>query len=165
MSGVKPTTAAELSRYEKIYITGGEPLLFPDQLGSLVRLLRANNENQEIYLNTALPTEWLINNLDLFDGITVGIHSPYDKRDIDRLFHFQTAIRDRKESYRLFFDITLGDVVLPIIPDRWTKVEGGPMVGEGECPVPFGEDLLELRDAGSNASYEEYLKLTAGAVS
>jgi len=156
MKDVKATKVADLAWYEKVIITGGEPLLYPKKLFWLVHQLRMQSVEQKVYLNTSLASPWLIENLDLFDGITLGLHAPANDNDISRFFNFQTAIRGRKESYRLYVDTGIKERVIPIIPDRWTRVEMGPMLLEGECPVPIGEDLLELQDGEFHANYEEW---------
>jgi len=155
MLAASPISIDGLARYEKVMISGGEPMLFPKQIGELVRRLREKNPQQEIYLYTSLPSPWLISNMNLFDGITVGLHVPYTGKDASAFWQFQKEIGETG-SFRLFIDKGITESI-PLIPGKWDRIGVGPMLPIGECPVPEGEDLLELRSDLLNADYEEYL--------
>ena len=67
--------------YDSIYITGGEPMLYPEQLRKLVVNLKGDNSNIKIYLYTALPypKDDFLEILNIIDGCTVTLHN-YDDR-------------------------------------------------------------------------------------
>jgi organic radical activating enzyme len=157
MEAVKPVNMEQLSKYKSVMISGGEPLLYPKKLKALIHQLRKNNPEQIISLYTTLASDALIDMLWMFDRIHYTLHAPHTAQDQERFIKFQDAITNPHYSYRLYIDPAIKDVAIPIIPNRWNRVEVKPWIDEGDCPVPDGEDLVELRGAGFNAVYSDYL--------
>lgn len=61
-----------LKDYEEVVITGGEPMINPAQLYTVIKMLRKQNKRQKIYLYTACLTRI---------GVPVVIHAYYIESD------------------------------------------------------------------------------------
>jgi organic radical activating enzyme len=65
------------SDYEEILITGGEPMLFVDELLLLIKNIREKSLYSKIYLYTAYVAE-LEKVLPYIDGVTITLHEQND---------------------------------------------------------------------------------------
>ena len=141
------TNLAELDNYSEVCITGGEPMLYPDETYNIIKELRRSN--RKIYLYTALAAnrgslfQMLMKGLD---GIHYTIHyntagwdAAMDIRNLEELSkEFPTS-----KSFRMYID---SDVTFPVqyTPNRWSRVESFAFVED--CPLPAHEDLFILED-------------------
>jgi hypothetical protein len=74
------------SGYTEILLTGGEPMLFPDLVYSVVSKIRMQNGTAKIYLYTArlsAPLKLLLL-MDVLDGVTITLHEQKDAVAFDR---------------------------------------------------------------------------------
>lgn len=136
-SGKEPEfkTYEQLNEYDEIYITGGEPMLYPLELINTIKIIRKNSK-AKIYLYTALPSplEYFNKVLELVDGITLTLHQV---KDVD-----------------LFRSLKLGEQVFPkksmrlhIFPIMKVKAEDWVVrhkVWLKDAPLPAGEELIKL---------------------
>lgn len=143
----------DISRYDEINITGGEPLLFPAKLLSLLLFFRGLEEytgrKQVLYLYTSvLPHKGMLDSsiLTLLDGIC---YTPHTVEAAKEFLEYEKYVRNiavmttnRLNSLRLnvFPEVekVLGDLSdLPmwkVKKIQWLK----------DCPVPEGEDFRRI---------------------
>ena len=135
--------------YDEIMITGGEPMLFPYDVFSLVRAIRkAAPKSVRRYLYTAMPPmhdTTFSTALCHFDGIVATPHTTTDvemfRRMARPLLHMPGLCARKSLRLNLFpevrsllegFDISLWKVK----DMQWIK----------DCPVPDGEDLRRINN-------------------
>jgi len=135
----------DLKDFDTICLTGGEPLLYPDKLISIIKRLRVINSNAKIYLYTALYKPEMRQIIWLVDGIQYSLHYPMSIDDRDGFEQFQYDILYMDGSYRAYIDSRI-ERLIPIHPDRWTRVEIKPWIKEGNCPLPKDEQLFLLKE-------------------
>lgn len=91
--------------YEEVVITGGEPMINPAQLYTVIKMLRKQNKRQKIYLYTACLTmddhPVILKHLD---GITVTVHAEATDEDIRNLKYMSSNLYDEDLDMRLFID-------------------------------------------------------------
>jgi len=109
--------------YDKIVITGGEPLLHASILDILSE---ANNHFNQVYINTAYSTdeEQMMEYLSWVDGLTYTVHSA-EPADIRMLNTVQQALVkgfDVPCSNRLVINASILRS-LPVNPHAWDSVE------------------------------------------
>jgi hypothetical protein len=147
---MKPITAEGLVEFPKVIITGGEPMLVPDDLEHLCWKLKSNNPKVKIYLYTALYRHQLSNllNYDLVDGVHYTLHTGTTMDDVRLFYRFQQFLRSmgqqiREKSFRLYIN---NEVMYPVevYPPLWARVEVKPFLKESECQLPEGEELFYL---------------------
>lgn len=94
-----------LKDYEEVVITGGEPMINPAQLYTVIKMLRKQNKRQKIYLYTACLTmddhPVILKHLD---GITVTVHAEATDEDIRNLKYMSSNLYDEDLDMRLFID-------------------------------------------------------------
>jgi organic radical activating enzyme len=130
-------TKTDLKGYDSIFITGGEPMLYPEQLKGLVLDIKENNDKSKIYLYTALPKplDKFLDILDIIDGCTITLHS-YKDRD----YFLESGLNMMKfpgKSMRLNA-FTRGKLELS---DSW---DYRPKKWITDAPLPDGEDFVKL---------------------
>lgn len=127
--------------YDKIMLTGGEPMLNPALVVQVINEIRVQTK-APIILYTADTSSplWLFMILSLIDGVTVTIH---DSKDIPFFMEFDknfTPPERMKDSLRL--NIFKGVGFVPAKPYwnikydiEWIK----------NCPLPKGEVLMRYK--------------------
>ncbi len=139
--------------YDEIMLTGGEPMLFPNQIYNLIYTLRDQSQylqsEPKLYLYTALPKMGplydFIDILDLLDGVVVTPHTKKDAED----FKFANAkilsLKDRfaHKSLRLNIFPEVKPYLEGIDLSMWQIKE---MQWIKDCPVPEGEDLRRINN-------------------
>jgi pyruvate formate-lyase activating enzyme-like uncharacterized protein len=143
MSSISDVNLCKLKEYDKVFITGGEPMLYPARVRMVVDELREQNPDQKVYLYTTLASPALLDMAHIFDGIHFTLHAPHTIQDTARFEAFQHCIEHLGGTYRLYIDPAI-EHTIPIKPSVWSRVEVKPWIPEGDCPLPEGEDLLEL---------------------
>jgi len=126
--------------YDEILITGGEPLLFIDELLILIKKIREENYEAKIYVYTA-QLDRLEEVLPFTDGVTITLHEQKDylefnkflKRNIPNLYNW------RNKSLRLnIFKGIQTDYITELFKVKdeieWIK----------DCPLPEGEIFMKL---------------------
>jgi len=130
--------AYELSEFDEIMITGGEPMLYPKLVS---KFISETSPGQKLLLYAAMYAPDLTWMVDLFDGIQYSIHSPASKDDIDGFMSFQDAIIGKHGSYRLHVDANI-NTSIPIIPGLWKRISATNMIVDS--PLPENETLFIL---------------------
>lgn len=105
--GKDSTVLLDIARklYPNIKATGGEPMINPAQLYTVIKMLRKQNKRQKIYLYTACLTmddhPVILKHLD---GITVTVHAEATDEDIRNLKYMSSNLYDEDLDMRLFID-------------------------------------------------------------
>jgi hypothetical protein len=136
----------ELTDYDEIMVTGGEPMEDPSRTDSIINQLRWINPYATLYMYTALYSEMGVRRcLPMLNGIQYTLHKSSTIQDIDDFCRFQDHVTPFAitKSFRLFIHPEIRFFV-PINPSIWKRVEVKPWLTEGNCPLPEGESLLVL---------------------
>jgi pyruvate-formate lyase-activating enzyme len=140
-AGRGPTPAicdpSKLDQYAKILITGGEPLLYPDKLISLIMYLRSMTE-AKIIVYTAMSAnhDLLERIIHEADGMTLTLHDPADAQ------WFYGFSKQRKLPRGKLLRLNIFEGVRPLVPKGW-KIQPN-MVWMDECKLPKGEVFERL---------------------
>jgi organic radical activating enzyme len=135
---IKSVTLSALSNYREVYITGGEPMLFPIQLALLIRSLKV--QAHKVYLYTALPypKHIFIPIMDMLDGASITLHDVNDFRMFN-LSPYHNMFKDK--SMRLN-DFNLSEYSIKCA-DNWDVRK---KIWLKDCPLPDGEDFVQLNN-------------------
>lgn len=139
-----------IAEYDEIMITGGEPMLFPNELINLIdrikmSILIEGHLGTKIYLYTAMPSVLTdLGVLDRVDGIQLTLHDiSIDEAVIFSLAppFIQEKIKDK--SYRL---CVFPELKHPIIihPNVWNSVRF--MNWIKDCPLPSDEVFYRIEN-------------------
>lgn len=140
---MKPCKLEDLLKYDEIMITGGEPMLEPHRVFTVLEyLIRNNTKNPKLYLYTALYTPKLKDILQFMEGVHFTLHAPVTEEDMLGFEAFQELIKDFPGTARLYIEQGV-EYPVRIIPNRWHRVEVKRWLKDGECPLPE-DDLLVL---------------------
>lgn len=131
----------ELAEFDRILITGGEPMLYPNQTANMAMILKGLGK--EVFMYTAMYRPEMIKLMPVLDGIHFTLHHPIQFEDLTGFYNFQHLILDWAGSYRLYIDNRI-DLPVEIAPNRWKRVEVKPWLSESECPLPPDETLVIL---------------------
>jgi len=128
----------DYSPYDKIMLTGGEPLMYPDKLYKIIKEIRKANIFANLIVYTSiLESDIFFKVLDLVDGITVTIHTPSQVADLVSI-NLQLLKQDwmlTRKSLRInvFRGVEVGHINLRGWKGKanieWIK----------NCPLPEGE--------------------------
>ncbi|GAH62941.1 unnamed protein product, partial [marine sediment metagenome] len=144
-----PCEIADLTSYDMICVTGGEPMLNVSRTLSIIRSIRdlrfrAGLDRQTIYLYTALFAEdakWV---LPWVDGIHFSLHDGADTPEIVGFHQMQDLLKGWSGSARLYIDPRV-KTLLSLEPPVWSRIEVKPWLEDGKCPLPE-DDLLVLTE-------------------
>lgn len=133
----------DMSKYNTVIITGGEPMLFPFEVSSLCRAIKSLY-NPQIILYTAfilpvLEFEYFFDRL--LDGLTLTLHTQADATiltDVEDALAYRFAGRQITRRLNIFKGVNL-DIKNPQL---WTIKDN--MEWIPDCPVPENEDLKKL---------------------
>jgi hypothetical protein len=136
-----PKPIKSFKGFSEVIITGGEPLLFPRKLGTLITQIRKENSEAKIFVYTsATELPWLIKGLSQFvDGLCLTLH---DKLDVSYFNEFQiynTFSFFRGKSMRLNI---FRRIDYPFNTSGW-KVKAN-IRWKKDCPLPKDETLYRL---------------------
>ena len=127
--------------YDEILLTGGEPMLKPDLVEIVIKMIRLENPKAKIYMYTAkIDTVHIHYILKLIDGLTLTLHNQKDVKPFMDLYLHHYPVRKRL-SLRLnvFKEVKLP----PYLELKDWNVKDN-MVWEIGCPLPDGEVLMKL---------------------
>lgn len=146
----------ELAEFDKICITGGEPMLVFELTKLRLEQLRRHFPGKKIYLYTALYAREMEDILPLVNGVQFSLHQQATSEDVVDLMMMQDMLRRWRSSihqktHRLFIDSRVNRMVL-IEPRVWSRVEVKPWLSEKELlkcnkvnnGLPRGETLFVL---------------------
>ncbi|MEI8339365.1 MAG: 4Fe-4S cluster-binding domain-containing protein [bacterium] len=115
---------SEISGFNSICLTGGEPLLNIDSTINILQAVKIKCPNSKVYLYTAFFTERVNEILDMVDGIHYTLHAEANLKDIEDFEKFQSliSIRSNEKSFRLYIDSRVKHAV-SIKPNIWKRLE------------------------------------------
>lgn len=132
--------------YDEIFITGGEPLLFYDEVVGFIKALRLITK-AKIYLYTAHiacgSAMALVDMIKITDGITLTLH---EERDWGYFLQFEFATKDNPEyfegkSLRLNIFKEVNPDLTKISP-KWRVKSDIEWIEN--CPLPTNEVLMKV---------------------
>lgn len=129
----------DLNAYNEVILTGGEPLLFVDEVVSLVKELHWRRGGAKVYVYTALlnKPERIARVLDVVDGVTITAHDPEDAMLLPEVY---AAVGERPDkSIRL--NVFRG-VDAPPPPSGW--IVKSDITWIKNCPLPADEVFMRL---------------------
>lgn len=136
-----PMTEEFLSQFEIIMLTGGEPMLFKDELLAVVKDIKSKSK-AKIYLYTAETNIlYFFDLLEVIDGFQLTLH----KCNVNEMADFNNSQYNLEEfsekSFRLhvFPEMTMP---IRIIPTVWKEIKFMDWVKD--CPLPSGEVFYKL---------------------
>lgn len=151
--GIEALLCGTFGRYDSIVthdeflITGGEPMLDPLRVHLLAMRIKCAQSDAKVYLYTALHVLGNAGTSHVLyevDGIHYTIHRDATPKDILLFRRFQDMIEPYKDkSFRLFIEQGVKHQV-PVIPNRWKRVEVKPFMID--CPLPENETLYILEE-------------------
>lgn len=149
MSKAQPLyNIAQLKGYKNLVISGGEPMLFPDRVLKLAKVLKKHVPEAKVFLYTAYnrDTRQIERILPYIDGVNYTVHKEADDKDVAEFQAFQAmAGKHSDKNFRLYVDKATAREVM-IYPSAWDRINIKPwmtepeMVAAGGCP----EDLFYL---------------------
>lgn len=130
--------------YDEIILTGGEPFLKPELILSTILKIKLENPIAKIFVYTAktdTENKYLINILDLIDGLTVTLHEQEDVKD----FCFFTGwIRKNNFSHlSLRLNIFKGVKINSFWKLGWKVKDNIEWIKN--CPLPKNEVFMRLK--------------------
>jgi len=130
----------DLLKYERVTLTGGEPLLYPGYTLEIATYLK--DQGAKVYLNTTIWPEWVGEQLiQAFTGITYSLHAPFSPDDNDMLEQFMSDANGHGNRHRLNIDPDIVDTLM-IDTSVFHRIQIFEI--QDSCPVP--EDVLLLLD-------------------
>ncbi len=130
----------DFTPYDTIILTGGEPMLYPHRVTSLIDIIRFENPKVKIILYTAMTTKLreLVSILNMIDGLTVTLH---DQSDFAPLLCFDSLIYGIDKTLRLnvFEGVDMFDYELF---SGWQIKENIEWLED--CPLPDNEVFMRL---------------------
>ena len=140
--------------YDKIVLTGGEPMLRPDLVKEVATRIRIAAPNAKIILYTAKtrPLSKLMDVLRYIDGVTVTLHEQADlepflklKKVVDTIWSYGCTSGEHRWVHKLSFRLNVfSNVILPdvFISGLWDVRRGYEWIKN--CPLPSNEDFMRL---------------------
>ena len=134
----------ELDRFDEVIITGGEPMLVPDEVAALIQEIRKQKSTRKIFLYSAaiFDMQEFTDIVDIVDGLHYTIHSPASNKDIQDFQLVQSILaefRGQEKSFRLYIQEGVQQNIL-LNTSVWSRIELKPW--QEDCPIPEGEELL-----------------------
>lgn len=128
-------------KYKEIYITGGEPMLFPKKLIVLIKEIMKSKA--KIFLYTATYDEaTLLRILPFLDGITITLHDKDDYKMFNAVRHVFDLYPDKSYRLNIFYDAVNTRLNIGHLPNfnisfkKWIK----------NAPIPDGEEFVRLKE-------------------
>ena len=129
--------------YEQIIITGGEPMLFVDELIGFIKAIRVVSKAKIIVYTALIDSDKLTKVLKYVDGITLTLHEKKDWEvfnDLSFTSRFPPEVYFNKSMRLNIFKEAGAD--LSLISPKW-KVKPD-MEWIKNCPVPENEVLMKF---------------------
>lgn len=131
--------------YDRVMITGGEPMLYEHATTRLAQKIKHDNPDAEVIVYTAKTDkpEDLIRLLYTVDGLTVTLHETEDVEPFNnfaRMLSRFGPMRPLSLRLNIFAEVDETDLRAPM---RWQIKNGIEWIED--CPLPEGETLAMLK--------------------
>lgn len=137
MESVPHAVPSMFKGYDQIILTGGEPLLYPNDTLHIIGLIRYVNPKAEIIVYTAKVNEpaLLAHVLTKVDGMTITLHT---REDVAPFYDCEQIIDILDmNGKKLRLNIGMG---VEVTPDAHWRTKN--MIWDKDCPVPANETLM-----------------------
>ena len=130
----KLITFDQLLTYDSIYITGGEPMLYVNELIELIVKLKSHSK--KVYLYTALPHPYqsFMDVLRMVDGLTLTLHTTADYKLFKAYGLDKLPYNDKDLRLNVFPKIKINSDIWDVRPKVWIK----------DAPLPDGEEFVRI---------------------
>ncbi len=130
----------DISEYDEIMLTGGEPMLYPDRLLVIINEIRYQTD-APIYVYTAELDETYLamKVLEVVDGMTVTLHDQEDVEPFKRFMSFMPQSMREEKSLRLNMFKGVHDIG-GYYGRNWRIKRDIEWIEN--CPLPEGEVLM-----------------------
>lgn len=134
-NAITEVTFEELMGYDEINITGGEPMLYPDELKALIHRIKQRNKKVFMYTAHPFPIKDFKIILQMLDGCTLTLHTHEDCKNF-RVFELNKLEYPHKSlRLKVFPKVKIESEVWDVRPTKWIV----------DCPLPDGEILVALK--------------------
>ena len=125
--------------YKEIYITGGEPLLYPKDLVNFLIKSRIFQPETKLFLYSAEASNLLnwVKILPYLNGLTFTLH---EDKDFDALLDLQECLEDLSQ-YLPQQSLRLNNFTKKYVAHYWETKQ---VEWIKNCPLPKGEDIYRL---------------------
>ena len=128
--------------YDEILLTGGEPMLYPDEIYEIIDGIKVENSTAKIYLYSAKfnPALIYLLHISYLDGLTFTLH---DSDDI-RLFNLlndqllKLSLTNKSLKLNVFKGVNVSGINLSL----WTVKDNITWIKN--CPLPVDEVFMRL---------------------
>jgi len=130
----------DFSSFDQIMLTGGEPMLMPQIVRSIIFKIRKTNQ-RPIFMYTAKVNDLqaILSTLFFLDGLTVTLHK---QKDVKSFLKFNSILPDScKKQLRL--NIFEGIRISKIDLGKWIIKDN--MKWIADCPLPDNEIFMRYR--------------------
>lgn len=134
----------DFSGYDEILLTGGEPMLYPDDLIEIIKQIKQQNQTAKIFIYTADVSdhEMMLSILEMVDGITLALHENTDIKDFIKFDRWVSIVLFESKSMRLnVFNNVKEKFLQQNLMMHW-KIKYMDWIKN--CPLPEGETLMRL---------------------
>lgn len=144
MAAVKTVAMDDYREAEVICLTGGEPMLYPERIASLVSLLKLIGVTAKFILYTAKSKRALdlVAMLHWLDGITLTLHEQYDVPAFELLQLYLLYATDLVASKSLRLNVFSGIDLEGVDTSGWQVKSGIEWIKN--CPLPENEIFRKL---------------------
>jgi len=128
----------EVRSFDEIYITGGEPMLYPEALLVLIKMLRTDSNKIFLYTAMPYPRNLFISVMQELDGASITLH---DDRDVQRFVlsnYHKTSFNNKSMRVN---DFTKTDIPF----STHTNYDYREMTWITDAPLPEGEVFAKLK--------------------
>lgn len=136
----------EARTYPEVSLTGGEPMLYPQETLQVAKYLK-QADVPYVFLYSALALQDFVYYVELFqyiDGMHFTLHAGTTYTDMTRFDDLQEFLKlYPKKSFRLNIHPEL-QFRVDLNPKIWKRVELKPWLSPTECKLPAGEELFLL---------------------
>lgn len=127
----------DFTGYDKIILTGGEPMLKPEYLKDVIRMIRSKTDAKIVVYTAKVDDRCMfLDIIEMVDGVTVTLHKSYDWIPFKYLDEALWAINDfGDKTFRLniFKEVNTGKIYF----DKWQIKDD--IVWIEDCPLPKNE--------------------------
>lgn len=135
----------DFTPYKEVILTGGEPMLDPLTVSTIIWQVRTVNPQAKVYMYTAksTPPANLLLTLSELDGLTLTLHEQKDVPAFQKLQLWRGHYADLVKDKSLWLNYFEADVSLRHVNTVGWELR--PLQWEENCPLPENEVFMRYR--------------------